>query len=135
MNKPKLNKYDKAILFNPKLLKIIFLAIVLLNLFMPLFSPASMGYKNFFQWYIIVVHAVGLTYALGGVKNIISLTSQHIPFVHIFVIRCLEVLWHTLVSSTKFNWMPLLMVLILDLLFIVLLFMDKREYRYEIERE
>ena len=119
-----MNKYEKALLFNLKVIKILFVIDVLVNLFMPVYSNGDLGIKSLFQWIIVIINFVGVINAMGYM-------DQHVPTLEWGVVRILQVLWHVFISSTGMNWVFFFIMLISDLLFMIMLFMDKSNFKYE----
>lgn len=107
-------------------MKAFFIAIFIINLFMPLFAPFTFGYTSIFQWLVIIFHFVGL---LAG----LAYTKQRVLILPIGITRILEVLWYVFVASNSFNFPILWIILILDTVNILFLLYFKGRYKRTVE--
>ena len=98
------------------------------NLGAPVFK-STFGFKSVFQWLMVLVYIWGLLYQRAYLKG------QKIPIVQIVLVRMTEVLVHTFIlKSNAINWPFMFVAFVLDLLYVVLLMIDKSKYKY-IEEE
>ena len=119
-----MNKYEKALLFNLKVIKVLFAINVIINLFTPVYSDGCLGIKSLLQWIIIIINFIGVIGSMGYF-------NQHIPTLEWGVVRIFQVLWHVFISSTGMNWVFFFIQLLSDLLLTIMLFMDKSNFKYE----
>jgi hypothetical protein len=124
-NKSKYNKYEKSLMFNVELMKIIFYVLAALNLLLPLFQPISLGITSAFQWFIIAAHAYGLAHGLGVFEG------QKTPIIQVGLLRIVEVAWYRYISGSHINWLIFVVLLFVDVLFVAVLLLDKNTYAYE----
>lgn len=126
VNKNKaLNKYERSMKFNLHIMIIIYVLIVLSNLFLPLY-PDSKSSFSLYQIAIILVHGLGLLGSYGYLQ-------QYNPFIIIAIIRFVQILLRQVFFSGGFQWGFFLIVLALDLLLIFVEFIDKSQYEYVME--
>lgn len=119
-----MNKYEKSLLFNLYMIKICFGIVVAINLLFPVYTDGELGFHSLFQWIVVGVYISGLLNALGYF-------NQRIPLLELGITRIAQVLFHVVISSTGINWIFYFIILIGDLLFIMLLLMDKNNYEYK----
>jgi len=125
-----LNKYEKAIMSNITLMKVIFFGVVLFNFFMPIFDPAKFGIGSLFQWIIVGVHFVGLLYGTGRILG------QRVLLLQVFFIRVLEAIWYRYIPwASEVNWFPFLVCIAVDALFLTFLVLDKNTYTYVVVKK
>lgn len=116
-----LNIYERKILQTLDTMKWIYLAIVLLNLALPVVAPTVVGIRLFLQWVVILIHGWGL---LNG----LSYFSQSVPAVPVLGVRLVQVGWYLYFKDI--NWIPFSILLVLDILFILYLYNHKSKYEY-----
>ena len=124
------NEYEKAIMFNTKLMKVFYIVLVIANLFVPL-KKSTDGYV--FSISIFNIIALGiLFYAL-----LIGLGyfRHNIPFLWLGVLRIVQGLYKFLIHPENFNWYGFLVLVLMDVFFIFFLLMDKRNYSYVEEED
>lgn len=125
----KLNKYEKAIMLNTKIMKIFFVVIVIANMFIPL-KATSNGIAISFSIFNLIV--IGITFY--SLLNGLGYFGQNIPFLAVGFVRIIQGLFYYIIRPGTFNWYGFIILVILDVLFILFLFMDRRNYSY-IEEE
>lgn len=114
---------EREILFNVYVMKVVYALSFGLNLFLPIFH-GHLGFSSLFQYAILFSHTKGLLHGIG------TLEGQKVPILQIALIRLAEVLWYNIISSKDILWPIFIITLIFDLLFIVLLIIDKGSYKY-----
>lgn len=117
------NRYEKSMLSNLTVLKCMFLAVVLLNLFLPIVYPNRLGITVLLQWIVIGFHGWSLLYGLG------YLMGQKIHVVKVLITRIVEVLFYLYFDDV--NWIPFSLLFILDLAFFYWLYMCKAKYGFD----
>lgn len=125
-----MNRYEKAILFNTKIMKVFFVILVLANVFIPL-KITSDGVTFSFSIFNLIVIIVTFYALLNG----LGYFGQNIPFLAVGLVRVIQCLFYYLIRPGSFNWYGFIILVILDVLFILFLFMDRRNYTYVEEED
>lgn len=118
----KLNKYEKRIMLNLHVITFVCIIAISLNIILPLMENYKL--TLFLVSQVIPICAI---YIYGWVN---SRNAQNIPIAVTFIIRSLQALifiyWKQNISWSYFN-----IILFFDVLLIVILVLDKSNYRYE----
>lgn len=118
----KLNKYEKRIMLNLKIITFICIAGVIVNIFVPLVESFKMT-----MFVISQLVPIFIIYVKGWFN---SRGSQNVPILAAFLIRVLQVLifilWLEQVSLLMFG-----VLLVFDVVLLLALIIDKMNYRYE----
>lgn len=117
----KLNKYEKRLMLNTDIMKVLGIAGVLLNLLIPLFP--EMGFKSIFQWLMVIIYVIGTLNAIGYF-------SQHVPIVPMAAVRGLESFYYYVISDGGIQTMSLMILVGFDLIFLAMFLVDKSNYTY-----
>lgn len=125
-----INEYEKAIMFNTKLMKIFYVILFLINIFIPLKSSGS-GYV----FSISVFNLIALVILFYATLNGLGYFKQNIPFLWLGVVRICQGIYNFLFHSETFNWYSFIVLVVFDVLFIFFLFMDRKNYTYVEEEE
>lgn len=126
----KINKYEKAIMFNTKLMKLFYAVIFISNLAIPLkLTDSGVAFS------ISVFNIIALGVLLYALLNGLGYFRQNIPFLWIGAIRICQGIYKFIISPDKFNWYGFAVLVVLDFLFICFLFMDRRNYSYVEEED
>lgn len=113
----------KAMKLRLTLIKSGFMAILILNFFLPIFEPKVMGVVSLFQWILVFVHFIGMLNSTGYF-------THWIPLVPWFVVRLLEIAYYTFVSGRDLSWTIFSVVLVVDVLYFILLLETKSNYKF-----
>lgn len=122
----KLKKYEKDMLYSLNVIKFCALVIGIMNLAFPIYSDGTIGLFSPFQWLIVII-------LIEGVLNAVGLFNQHVPFVEFFIVRFIQMGVHIFVSDIQINWIPYVVLLVLDWIYLFLLLKDKSHYEYIVE--
>lgn len=126
--KKNLNKYERELMFSTEMMKIVFVVIVILNMFSPMFKPFQLGFGSVFQYIVLLIHLYGLLNGLG------LLYGQKVPILAIIVTRAIEAAWYFYISGKEVHWIMFGIFVVVDLLFVTLLILDKGSYEYVKEK-
>jgi hypothetical protein len=123
----RLNKHEKELLVNQDIMRGVFVVLLVLNFVLPILSPTGIGIGSIFQWAIVLIHFYGLLNGLG------QILGQKVPLVAVALVRIAQVVWYQLIpiGFTSLNWPIFTIVLIIDFLFVLVLYLDKSRYYYE----
>lgn len=124
-NKRVLSKYEKEMLLNLNIIKGVAVLLVMVNFLLPVFQK-GIGLNDFFQWIIVGVHIKTLGNALG-------IFEQKVPILSIGFLRIAEIIIHSVFKFNPINWSFFLIVLVIDFVYLFLLFIDKQSYEYIVE--
>ena len=116
--------------------KIIYTIVVLFNLFVPLFD-AKLGVNvNVFQIAVIVIWTYGMLCSLGYFKKVVSKSNGvckyeiSIPIVPLGIVRILEGMFYAFLSEVVINWKMFIACIAVDVIYLLLILMDKSNYYY-----
>lgn len=118
----KLNKYEKKIMFNLHIITALTVIAVVLNLLLPYIENGKLTIFLISQ--LIPVFGI---YVFGWVN---SRNAQNIPIVITFITRTLQGLIFIYWRETL-SWETFRILLFFDILFLVILVLDKSNYKYE----
>lgn len=128
----KIDRYKQKILLPLHIMKGIFIAIVLMNLFLPttrldtaaVSVLAGLGLKLL----LVLCTAMIIIFHFWGLLNGLGYFNQSVPMVPIIIIRAVESF--LLGANGAVNWVPFGITLFLDLVFLIYLLKDKSSYEY-----
>ena len=119
-----MNRYEKNLMFNVTVMKVLYVVIVFVNIFISQKKGVFFS-LNIFQIVLCVTWFFGL---LGG----LGYFGQKIPIIPLGIIRVLEALYYGLLRG-KLNWWVFAIQVMLDIIYFTFLLFDKSNYAYEKE--
>lgn len=117
-----MNKYERNLMFNVSVMKIIYVLIVICNLLLPIRRDVFISISPL-QIVAVIIWLFGL---LGGMGYF----DQRTPILPIGILRFIEVLYYAVLRTKYINWVSFCVYLILDIIFVAFLFFDKANYMY-----
>lgn len=128
--KPELNKYEKAMMGSLSVIKALGVAVVLMNTFMPLVSSKTDESLGIWSWVLIcLLQIIVLIFHGWGFLGATSyLMHQPVLMAQVLALRTIQIVLFTYLFSI--NWVPMGIVLFLDVIFLTMLLLDKSSYRY-----
>lgn len=124
-NKKPLTKYEKEMLLNLNIIKGVAVLIVMVNFLLPVFQK-GIGFNSVFQWIIVAVH-------IKTLGNAVGIFEQKVPILSIGFLRIFEIGIHSIFKFNPINWSFFLIILVIDFVYLFLLFIDKQSYEYIVE--
>lgn len=133
-----MNKYEKSILFVPQVIKILTLIVCIGNLVAPIYN----GFRWHFSLFQIAISGVwifaGMTATGKCCRNLhivedgVMLYEQNLSPVVILlgIIRIVETVYYLLLHRSDMSWFMLGILVVIDVLFLIFLYMDKIHYGY-----
>lgn len=119
-----MNRYEKNLMFNVTVMKVLYVIIVFVNIFISQKKGVFFS-LNIFQIILCVAWFFGL---LGG----LGYFGQKLPIIPLGIIRVLEALYYGLLRG-KLNWWVFAIQVMLDIIYFTFLLFDKSNYAYEKE--
>lgn len=133
----KRSKRQNAMMFLLRIAFVLYIFIVLLNLFINITGTGRINH-DLFTILIIAVWTYGILCSNGYFKRTASKApngvityTTNIPIVQIGFIRVFEFLWFVFLSKKEFNLKYFFVCVAFDLLLVILLLIDKSSYYYE----
>lgn len=117
-----MNKYEKNLMFNVIVMKIIYCIIIFVNLLVPIRRNVYFIISPL-QVIIVIVWLFGL---LGGM----GFFDQRTPVLPIGLLRFIEILDYGVLRTNYMNWWAFAIFVVLDMIFTTFLFFDKANYSY-----
>lgn len=124
-NKKPLTKYEKEMMLNLNIIKWVAVLIVMVNFLLPIFQK-GIGVNSIFQWIIVAVH-------IKTLGNAVGIFEQKVPILSIGFLRIFEIGIHSIFKFNPINWSFFLIILVIDFIYLFLLFIDKQSYEYIVE--
>lgn len=130
MDKSKLNKYEKSMLGNLTIIKAGYIAVLLLNIFLPIVSSKSGDGLPMWGHAIVLITQllVLLFHTLGLLGSHAIIMGQPIFMGPLLGSRFAQFL--IMLYFWQINWFPYGLVLALDVAFTMMLLLDKSSYEY-----
>lgn len=126
-NKKQLSSYDKEILAPLKIMKWMLGIHVVVNLFVPLYSPMRLGGGRFYNHLVITFMVIGVVGAHGIFK-------QRVPALPVSLVRFVQFMI-VFVKGKELLIIPFIGLVAYDLLFIFYLMADRAKFCYEESEE
>ena len=116
------------------------IAIIVCNLFLPLYSNKVVN-VNLFEFIIIGLwifgtishHGYFLQQTSHNEDGVITYESR-LPIVQIGLVRIFQIIYY-LIRKVKISWVVLLILIALDVIYIAFILLDKSNYYYETKEE
>ena len=131
-----MNKYEKAMMFRPMLMKVLFVVVAVLNLALPM-KVEKDWYLDLFQLVMVGIWLYATVCALGYfciptnvVQGDMELYEVRTPILPWVFVRLSEGGFRWAFSLTTFNWKFFGIALLGDVIFLFFLLMDKSNYGY-----
>ena len=119
-----MNRYERNLMFNIKVMKILYLVIVCLNIFLPI--------KAGMIFYLSIPQIIICFIWLFGLLNGMGYFSQHLPILPIGITRFIEILYYGVLRGSM-NWWAFAIQVMVDIIYFTFLVFDKSNYTYERE--
>lgn len=117
-----MNKYERNLMFNVHVMKLIYVLVVFCNLLLPIRRDTLFCISPL-QIVAVIVWLFGL---LGGMGYF----DQRTPILPIGILRFVEVLYYGVLRTNYINWIGFAIYVVLDIIFMAFLFFDKANYTY-----
>lgn len=117
-----MNKYERNLMFNITVMKVIYVLIIFCNLLLPIRRDVLFSISPL-QIIAIIIWLFGL---LGGMGYF----DQRTPVLPIGILRFVEILYYAVLRTDYINWIGFGICVLLDIIFIAFLFFDKANYTY-----
>lgn len=122
-----MNKYERGILLNTFIMKVLYVILLLVNLFLPTIKNTYFHF-SILQIVVIIMWLFGL---LGG----LGYFNQYTPILSIGIIRIIEIGYALLFKFKVTNWIAIGVFILIDIIFTVFLLLDKASYAYVTEED
>ena len=122
-----MNKYERGILLNTFIMKVLYVILLLVNLFLPTIKNTYFHF-SILQSVVIIMWLFGL---LGG----LGYFNQYTPILPIGIIRIIEIGYALLFKFKVTNWIAIGVFILIDIIFTVFLLLDKASYAYVTEED
>lgn len=122
-----MNKYERGILLNTFIMKVLYVILLLVNLFLPTIKNTYFHF-SILQIVVIITWFFGL---LGG----LGYFNQYTPILPIGIIRIVEIGYALLFKFKVTNWIAIGVFILIDIIFIAFLLLDKASYAYVTEED
>lgn len=115
---------------------IMFIAVCVANVILPVLHTKNLG-LDLFHFIIIIFHVYAALGCHGYVKKISMLEDDviiydtTIPLLQVTVVRILELIYHYFRHWKDLNLRNFIILVILDVLYFLILLLDKGKYYYE----
>lgn len=117
--------------------KILFVLIIISNVFSPVYNVSS-TVRNIIHFLVILFWIKGLLGCLGYLKKVVAREENgtiryevSVPFLPVFILRIIEALYGVLRKAISINLIWFGLCLFLDTVFLFVLLFNKSNYYYE----
>lgn len=131
-------RYTNSIMLFTRIATVWYAAIVILNLVVPVLNGTFLNF-NLFSVIILIIWTVAILSAHGIIKRLVSTLDDKIVYdtvLPIFLptlVRLGELAWMYFRHKQSFNKTVFLIEIAADIVFIIILLLDKSRYYYEAE--
>lgn len=138
-----INKYEKALLFKPAFMRFLWLIIVVLNWILPLRKDYVWDF-SVFRLIMTVVWTYGMLTATGVlcintyvVENGMILYEQNTSpvIVALGLTRIFQSVYYVVLKADSINWIVLLLLVVIDVVYLFIILLDKSSYGYALEEK
>lgn len=138
-----MNKYEKAINFNPIVIRTLGILIIVLNWILPLAATYKWEF-SVFRLIISGIYVYGILTSTGILcintrvkQDDMVLFEQNVSIVVLLIglTRIAQAVYYFVLKKNVVNWIIIAFLVALDIIFLIIAMMDKSNYGYAIQDE
>lgn len=138
-----INKYEKSLMFKPAFIRFLWIVIVALNWVLPLRQDYVWNF-SLFRVIITIIWTYGMLTATGVLcvnthvrENGMILYEQNTSAVitSLGIMRILQVVYYALLRRTTVSWTIFIVLTVLDVVYLLIIILDKSSYGYAVEEK
>lgn len=139
----KINKYEKSLLFKPILIRFLWLVILALNWILPLNKDFNWNF-SIFRVLISIIWTYGMLTSTGILCQnthvhengmIIYEQNTSVVIMAIGLSRIFQLVYYFILKRHVINWSVIILLIVFDIIYLLIIIMDKSSYGYAMEEK